>query len=508
MIVKYVVGIILFSAPFSLISQITMTGPSQIKSNWPISANYCLNGHSSGSSYTWTTSSGIFTATQFGGTGPSSTYTNTNTCNLIETYYWTNYSPGSITVSAAGASKTTTVIPEDYSMNIQSLSIEQRTHCPSDSIIVAQVSKSYNLQPSGLLRCGPSGDCALLGHKWYLKRPNTAWIAIATVPSIPNISYTSIPSNQVNQFMLSQAGKNQPIYDSTHWSSGLISLDLSHIDYLPSGSEIYLEVQRFQGSVINSDTLSLNIISLPNRAVSASQTLFCSDDSATIAAAGGYDYLWNTGDTTQSITVNLSGTYYALLTDSNNCSATSSKKDITVVPDIVLPQIWVFGAITSNGLGWVTAGSTTGFSVAVDTNYTYQWGIQGGSIQFGQGTGNIAALWGIPGSNAAVWVVISNGVCSDSVGISINISGIGTDEGALQNVHLFPNPNDGYFTIEVGEAFVGASYEIVDGMGRPIERGEIQSQTQAFDLADKPKGVYRIALTKNDKRKTLMVVIQ
>jgi hypothetical protein len=45
-------------------------------------------------------------------------------------------------------------------------------------------------------------------------------------------------------------------------------------------------------------------------------------------------------------------------------------------------------------------------------------------------------------------------------------------------------------------------------MGRPIERGEIQSQTQAFDLADKPKGVYRIALTKNDKRKTLMVVIQ
>ena len=117
-------------------------------------------------------------------------------------------------------------------------------------------------------------------------------------------------------------------------------------------------------------------------------------------------------------------------------------------------------------------------------------------------------LWGIPDSNVAVWVVISNGVCSDSVGISINISGIGTDEGALQNVRLFPNPNDGYFTIEVGEAFVGASYEIVDGMGRPIERGEIQSQTQAFDLADKPKGVYRIVLHNGSLFKTLIVTLQ
>ena len=432
MIVKYVVVIILFSAPFSLISQITMTGPSQIKSNWPISANYCLNGHSSGSSYTWTTSSGIFTATQFGGTGPSSTYTNTNTCNLIETYYWTNYSPGSITVSAAGASKTTTVIPEDYSMNIQSLSIEQRTHCPSDSIIVAQVSKSYNLQPSGLLRCGPSGDCALLGHKWYLKRPNTAWIAIATVPSIPNISYTSIPSNQVNQFMLSQAGTNQPIYDSTHWSSGLISLDLSHIDYLPSGSEIYLEVQRFQGSVINSDTTM-----------------------------------------------------------------------ITVVPDIVLPQI------TSNGLGWVITGSTTGFSVPVDTNYTYQWGIQGGSIQFGQGTDSIAVLWGIPDSNVAVWVVISNGVCQDSVYLNLVISGLGTGEGIGSKAMAYPNPNAGVFTLEWSN--IDAQQVLIyNGVGQvvasqPIAQG---STSTVIDLSAKAAGIYRAVIYGIEGTVTLPVYVR
>jgi len=500
---KYVFQIIFFfSAPFSLISQITMTGPTQLTSNWPISANYCLSGHSPGSSNTWTTSSGIFTATQFGPSGPSSTYTNTNTCNSIQTYYWTNYTPGSITVSAAGASKTTTVIPEDYGMTIQSVSIAQRANCPSDSILVAQVSKSYSLQPSGLLRCGPSGNCALLGHKWYLKRPNTPWTAIAVIPSIPSISSTSIPSNQVNQFTLSQAGQNHPIFDSTHWGSGIISLDLSSIDYLPPGSEIYLEVQRFQGSVINSDTLPLNIISLPNRAVSANQTLICESDSATITAAGGYNYLWNTGDTTQSLTVNLSGSYSVLLTDSNNCSATSNSEVITVVPDIVLPQI------TSNGLGWVITGSTTSFSVPKDSNYTYQWGIVGGSIQFGQGTDSVAVLWGAPDSNVAVWVVISNGVCSDSVGISINISGIGVDEGAMQNVRSFPNPNNGYFTVALGEAYVGASFEVVDGMGRPVKRGIITSVQQGFDLADKPKGVYRINIRSDTSSETIVVIVQ
>jgi len=282
------------------------------------------------------------------------------------------------------------------------------------------------------------------------------------------------------------------------WSTG----DTTQSITSSQSGTYYAIVTTANGCTDTTATYTTTLFADPDTTVTATQTLFCASDSATISAASGYDYLWNTGDTTQSITVNTTGGYYVTLTSTDGCMATTDTTMITVVPDIVLPQI------TSNGLGWVITGSTTGFSVPVDTNYTYQWGIQGGSIQFGQGTDSIAVLWGIPDSNVAVWVVISNGVCSDSVGISINISGIGTDEGALQNVRLFPNPNDGYFTVEVGEAYVGASYEVVDGMGRPIERGVITATTQSFDLADKPKGVYRIALTKNDKRKTLMVVIQ
>ena len=282
------------------------------------------------------------------------------------------------------------------------------------------------------------------------------------------------------------------------WNTG----DTSQTLLTSQSGFYYAVVTTSNGCSDTTATYTTTLLADPDTTVTASQTLFCASESATISAAGGYDYLWNTGDTTQSINVNTAGGYYVTLTSSYGCSASSDTTMITVVPDIVLPQI------SSNGLGWVITGSITNFSVPLDTNYSYQWGVTGGTIQFGQGSNGIAVQWGIPDSNVAVWVVISNGVCSDSVGISINISGIGTDENALQDVRLFPNPNDGYFTIEVGEAFIGASYEIVDGMGRQIARGEIQSLTQDFDLADKPKGVYKITLTGKSASNTMVVVLQ
>jgi hypothetical protein len=45
-------------------------------------------------------------------------------------------------------------------------------------------------------------------------------------------------------------------------------------------------------------------------------------------------------------------------------------------------------------------------------------------------------------------------------------------------------------------------------MGRRIERGEVLSLKQAFDLTDKPKGVYRITLTGKSASKTMIVVLQ
>ena len=87
----------------------------------------------------------------------------------------------------------------------------------------------------------------------------------------------------------------------------------------------------------------------------------------------------------------------------------------------------------------------------------------------------------------------------------------------IDNISLFedfnsmtigPNPNDGYFTIKVDASIVGTGYELTDELGRLIEKGKIQSTLQDFDLADKPKGVYRITLTGKSASKTMVVVLK
>ena len=87
----------------------------------------------------------------------------------------------------------------------------------------------------------------------------------------------------------------------------------------------------------------------------------------------------------------------------------------------------------------------------------------------------------------------------------------------IDNISLFedfgsmtfgPNPNDGYFTLEVDASIVGSEYELTDELGRSIEKGKIESTSQDFDLYGKPKGVYRLSIKSTNGIKTMAVVVQ
>lgn len=96
---------------------------------------------------------------------------------------------------------------------------------------------------------------------------------------------------------------------------------------------------------------------------------------------------------------------------------------------------------------------------------------------------------------------------SDTLAIGITPTGIGNDENTLTAIKVAPNPNEGYFTLDVFETFVGASYEVVDGMGRAVERGVFTSTTQGIDLTGRGKGVYRINIRSNTDSETVVVIV-
>jgi hypothetical protein len=247
---------------------------------------------------------------------------------------------------------------------------------------------------------------------------------------------------------------------------------------------------------------STTIYADADTSVVASQTLFCASDSAMLTAAAGQSYLWNNGDTTQVSIVNTTGDYFVTTTTTNGCVAGSDTTSITVVPDVILPQI------VSNGLGWVSTGSTNSLTIITDSTQTYQWNVEGGVIISGQGTDSLVVNWGIPDTSARVWLVVSNGVCTDSTSLNFVISGIGFDEGDLANAKLYPNPNDGYFTVEIPEQYIGSEMNVIDGIGRVIEHMVIQDTRTILDLRRRPKGVYRVQIKSKQGIKTIPVVIQ
>ena len=97
---------------------------------------------------------------------------------------------------------------------------------------------------------------------------------------------------------------------------------------------------------------------------------------------------------------------------------------------------------------------------------------------------------------------------TSSLSNTSNPNAVSIKEDAIGSIDLSPNPNTGYFSITVDQQFVGSVYRIIDNLGRLIDKGIITEQTQAFDLSDKPKGIYRIQVSNENMVKTLSVVIQ
>ena len=92
--------------------------------------------------------------------------------------------------------------------------------------------------------------------------------------------------------------------------------------------------------------------------------------------------------------------------------------------------------------------------------------------------------------------------------IWVSESSLGIEDIELATASLYPNPNSGLFSIKVDQELIGSSYQILDNLGRLIDKGTIRDLSQDFDLSDKPKGVYRIQVSNEKAIKTLNVVIQ
>ncbi|HEY0768720.1 MAG TPA: hypothetical protein VGD31_00115, partial [Sphingobacteriaceae bacterium] len=211
-------------------------------------------------------------------------------------------------------------------------------------------------------------------------------VTINPLPAAPVI--TASPSNAT----VCSGGTvtlTAPAGYSYYWNTGATS---QSINVSASGS-YFVVITNGNGCQATSSAIPVTVSPLPDTPVitaSPSNATVCAGGTVTLSAPGGYSYYWNTGETTQSINVSSSGSYYVVITNGNGCQAISSAIPVTVNS---LPVTPVITANPSNAT--VCAGGTVTLSAPVGYSYYWNTGETSQSI--------------IVSTSGSYYVVITNG---------------------------------------------------------------------------------------------------
>ncbi|GAB3713825.1 hypothetical protein GCM10027592_53330 [Spirosoma flavus] len=161
--------------------------------------------------------------------------------------------------------------------------------------------------------------------------------------------------------------------------------------------------------------------SLPTLSINpSSATLTCANLSITLTANGTGTYRWNTGATTQSISVNTANTYSVTLTGANGCSSTATAQ---VFQDNSAPTV----SITPSSATLTCANSTV--TLTANGVGTYRWNTGATSQTISVGTANTYSVTLTASNGCTATATAQVDQDSNVPTVSINPS-IGTPTGA------------------------------------------------------------------------------
>lgn len=300
------------------------------------------------------------------------------------------------------------------------------------------------------------------------------------------------------------------VYDSYNWSTGhttdSITIDTAGIG---TGSKmITLTVGDAQGCM-DTDTVIVTFLETPQITIHtplgpATDSLFvCAGDTVQLMTDAFHTYYWSTGDTTQSIYLDTSGTGTGsqLVTlevaDHNGCYS----QDTLIVVFMDAPVISIVGPDT------VMADETPTFSV--DTGYAaYLWSTGHTTHEI---TIDSTYLTLFDFTTLAVTVTNDEG-CETTVSKEVFLgdpSGVGKMAERL-DIRLYPNPGQGIFTLELSEITSSLDMQVLNVNGQLVFSQQINpDQTVSqFDLSNLAAGVYYLRLTNDATTKTKKLIIR
>lgn len=231
-------------------------------------------------------------------------------------------------------------------------------------------------------------------------------------------------------------------------------------------------------------------------------TTICGNTAILDAGNAGSNYLWNTGDTTQSISITNNGIYNVLINNGVTAISGSLNVNFGVVPLITanIPD-----TVCVNQLNDFTSSATGGVTV-------WSWNFGDG------GTANTQNANHIYSSNPGYYTVsltVSNGVCEATYSKDIYFKSctLGIEnEWAQAQLAIYPNPAEDKLFINIQlPKNEDISVSLQDIMGRNIRYEKWQNEMtyeKVWDVKSLAKGIYFLHFTQNGSEKVVKLVVE
>lgn len=222
---------------------------------------------------------------------------------------------------------------------------------------------------------------------------------------------------------------------------------------------------------------------------------FCEGGNVVLTATSADEYVWNTGETTRSITTSTAGTYSVLARNKGILCASASSQAVIVYP---LPD----ATFTADPLTPVTGDLIT-FNAHHDGDASWTWEIDG--VASGSGSA-YQHTFTEDGLHTVTLIVTDVNHCSNSSSSSWGlITGVETLGG---DIDLYPNPVQSDFVQISLPATTDVIVEIFDALGRRQQIHDGRGDTlTSLSVKGLQNGQYLLKITSNGRTSTQKFVV-
>ena len=225
----------------------------------------------------------------------------------------------------------------------------------------------------------------------------------------------------------------------------------------------------------------------------AGPTIICNGQSATLTASGATSYSWDSGATSNSIIVTPSTTTnYSVLGAFATCTSNAAAS-LSVA---FQPTVTAFATNSVICIG--NSGTITAFGAT-----TYSWNT-GAITQYIAVTPSVNTTYTVTG--------VSSGICTSSAIVTQSVMscvGIEKFANSLPEINIYPNPNNGVFSISISSISENSVIELYNSLGQLLLKQKITETNTNINLTALAKGVYILRLKENNIGvKTARMIVQ